>query len=574
VHYERIWETVEETQIVEKVLKLITNAISEQQREQAESVLEELRTAVEAVDMAAISRMEEAVYTQRMRGFANQQLALLRLGDSAAGWEQGLTNLMRLVEKYSNGSVPVKVDDHQGVTLTTLALPSEAQMVPVMARLDGILMLSTSPEFISQSIEMLKSGEQPSKFDDPRLVAALARLPQAEDMMVFYDGKLQFEQLGAMGDFIRQAAGNNEEAGRVADILETIFREVSIVDYEVTVEYTEGDENHTQVLGKFLPEVEQKMLYRAIAAGEPFEDWQTWVPKDALAYSVQSGVNLHTIYDWALNFVKEEFPEAHDALEQFAALQQQWELNVDDDLLQSFTGACVSITLPPAQPSMLGSPDSVMALRCKNPEKVSELIHRGMEILQSHPVAKAQQLRLVESAQIEGFEEVASVLGAAFGVTPTFGFDNGWMFIGSNATAIQRVLAVRSGEAESIADSPRFVALAPQIEGPVSAVSYSNLGAAIRNGAKMIGQAGAVAQIAIGVAGMQPDAAQMKSVQEVMALLPDIGRIVAKFDFYEEQFSVSQPLRDQPGTYMRQSVIKLRSPSESDSRVSPTSDSN
>ncbi|MCR9297149.1 MAG: hypothetical protein NXI32_30995, partial [bacterium] len=201
-------------------------------------------------------------------------------------------------------------------------------------------------------------------------------------------------------------------------------------------------------------------------------------------------------------------------------------------------------------------------LRCENPEKIGELIHRGFEALQSHPVAKAQQLRLVECPQVPDFEQVSSVLGTAFGLTPTFGFADGWLLIGSNGQAIQRVLAVRSGEAKSIVESEPFLALAPLIEDPVYAVSYNNLGESIRNGAKMLGQVGAVAQIAIGIAGMQPDAAELKPVQDFMALMPDVAKIVAKFDFLEEQLSVSQALSDEPGAYTRSTVIKVRSPSK------------
>ncbi|MCR9297134.1 MAG: hypothetical protein NXI32_30920, partial [bacterium] len=146
-HLAQVWQTVQETKIIDKVLKLITDSVSAQQLDQAKSVMEELQTAVEPLDLTAIAKMEDGIYTQRMRGFANQQLALLRLGDAADGWEEGLTNLMRLVDKYSDGSVPVRVSQHQGATLTALAVPAEAQMTPVVARLGGILLLSNSEDF-------------------------------------------------------------------------------------------------------------------------------------------------------------------------------------------------------------------------------------------------------------------------------------------------------------------------------------------------------------------------------------------------------------------------------------------
>ena len=46
-------------------------------------------------------------------------------------------------------------------------------------------------------------------------------------------------------------------------------------------------------------------------------------------------------------------------------------------------------------------------------------------------------------------------------------------------------------------------------------------------------------------------------MQEALALLPSLGKIVSKFDFLEARLSVTQA-GDQPGTYQRRTVTVVR----------------
>jgi hypothetical protein len=53
----------------------------------------------------------------------------------------------------------------------------------------------------------------------------------------------------------------------------------------------------------------------------------------------------------------------------------------------------------------------------------------------------------------------------------------------------------------------------------------------------------------------------VQQVQDLLGLLPDVAKIVAKFDFYEAKMSVTQP-GDSPGTYQRQAVTLVRPPAD------------
>ena len=55
-----------------------------------------------------------------------------------------------------------------------------------------------------------------------------------------------------------------------------------------------------------------------------------------------------------------------------------------------------------------------------------------MEALQQIKPVQAQQLKLVESKELAGFEELTAATLMAFGVRPVIGFQDDWMYIGSS----------------------------------------------------------------------------------------------------------------------------------------------
>ena len=143
----------------------------------------------------------------------------------------------------SEGKLPVASMVEGDTAVTTLMLPPPVPFRPTVAHRGDVLLLATSEDIARRSLAMLAGNGAESKFDDPRLLEALAKLPEPEDSLVFYDGRQQFAQMRGLVDFIRQVAKDEPEAQRIADLIELLFDEISIPDYEVTVGYTEGNLN-------------------------------------------------------------------------------------------------------------------------------------------------------------------------------------------------------------------------------------------------------------------------------------------------------------------------------------------
>ena len=323
------------------------------------------------------------------------------------------------------------------------------------------------------------------------------------------------------------------------------------------VEFTDGNLNRSASYGKLLPGTGEATVRKMLEGGQPFEKWGGWVPAGSLSYAMGTGVNLHPLYERIMTVLKEDVPESAEALAHFEQIQQQINLQLDADILQAFSGEHVSVSMPSGKPT---GNDWVMALRCSKPEKIKELIHRGVTELQKIKQVQAQQLKLVESKDLPGFEEISAATMMVFGVKPVIGFQDGWMYVGANAAAVKKVLETQTGKGESIEGTEAFQKLKLDVQGPVNSIAYTNTAESVRGVAKTLESAGMLVPMIIGMAGGgNENKEEMKVLQEALALLPDLGKIIGKFDFLEANVTVVQA-GSEPDTYLKRSVTVVRSP--------------
>jgi len=562
-YYAEAWKTFQDEKIGERLLKIITSAAPPDKLAAATSKVDELKAALEPIDFKALADADEIVMTEVMQAPANHVLIAVRLKpEAAANCERGLVQAMQLASRWADGKLAVDASHMNAATVTTMALPPASPFQPAVARLGDIVIVSTNIGLLRTSVELLQNPTAQSKFDDPRLVEALTHLPKPEDSLVFLDGRKLFQDLRGIGDFIRSHAGTDQDALRVVRLLDRVFDEVSIIDYQVTVEYTQPGRNRKTTFGKLTDDYQSKLLGKALMSGQPLDKWQTWVPADATAFSLHTGANFHEIYDGVIKLVRDVFPESQQAFEKFDAIQQQVGVNLDRDILQSFSGEAVSVTLPVTKDGS-SRHDSVTALKCSNPDKIRELMARGIEALNRLPAVQMQQLKLEDCSDLPGFQKLSAAFLQMFSVQPVIGFKDGWMFIGTSQQAIEKLLAVRAGKAESFGNTPAFavfekIGLAPNA--PAYSVSYADVGAQVRQAADMLNQVGATLPMFLSMAAANAKPEELKPVQEAIGLLPSISKVVRKFDFFGHSLGIVHkgPV---PNTYVRESVTEVRMPS-------------
>ncbi len=550
------YETFRSERICERIFEIISSRAPEDELAKFKAGWKEVEKAVEPIELEALVNAEEFFVANAMVGPFSQALFAVRLSEEdARDYRNGVGNLFELAQKWSEDKVTAETSEADGAETTRLQLPQESPFQPCAASVEDIFIFSTNDELLARCVKQLSDESATTKFDDPRLKEALSHLPEAEDCVTFFDGRQLFTSLKGMGDFIRKHADDDADAERGADIIEKVIDEIDILEYEVTVEYTEDGQNRTATLGRVADDIEDSLLGRALSGGEPFEDWQSWVPAEATAYSLSTGVDLHEIYAGVMEFVREEVPESHETLDEWDALQEKVGVNLDEDLLKSFSGENVSITLPNDQ--------SVTALKCNNESKVRQLLDRAIEGLKQIPQVRQQDLDLVDSEDedLDGFQEFRAAALAMTPAKPVIGFRDGWMILASSPEAAKKMLAVRAGNADSIAESDSLERFDMKVDGEVYAVSYTDIGAGIRAFVQGINQFAGMAPMMIGMAaqGMPPE--DMKTMQQAISLLPSAAKVIGKFDFYEQKLTI---MREGPkaGTYLREAVTLIRQPPE------------
>ena len=566
VHEQAVWDEIAKSKIIEKSLQIVQSHLSDGDAEQFLAIKATLQNALAPVQWDQVANFSEVMYAQKMEGPTSLHLVMVRIPDDGAeSLRKGIENLFKLASDASQGKLPMATENVAGVDLTYLQLPAEVPVTfqPAVGVKGDVFVFTTSLNFAQAGLELLGNPSANSKFDDPRLVDALTRLPAAEDALVFFDGRQLMSQLHGIPQFITRVSNGEPNAARVTGLMTELINQCSAFDYEVNVQYTDGFQQRTAAYGKLSENAGETVLGRMLMNQQSYENWKNLVPADTVGFSLNSGCTLLPLYDWAMKEIPARFPETKSGLDKFAALQNQHDIHLREDILQSFTGEFAQVSLPgPATPFGKRA-DSVLMLRCTEPEHIEELIHRGINALQEIPQIKQQGVSFKEVTGLDGFLQLKANALAMAQMDPVMGFKDGWMILGSKVSAVEAVLAAKSGEAPLWADGDRFREFGLSIEGPVSSISYTNTGENIRAMSQAMQQLGMMAPMIPMILGMIQGQAQgegeeaIQVVQELSGLLPSVGRIIGKLDFYDATMTVTQP-GPETNSWVRNSVTLIR----------------
>ena len=558
-YYGEIWETVQETQIIEKVSALISARMSDDESAQASQVRDALTAALEPVEWEKLEPKEIA-YGQKLNGPMVEWLLLLESQPGgSASLLKGIRNLLELGAKASEGNITLTDHETNGAKLILVGLGGGSPISPVFGIRGDTFIFCSSPELAETGFTLLDNPSEASKFDDARVAAALKHLPAPEDALVFFDGRMLSGQLSGIPAFIKGVARGNEEAIRVADLLDKAMSQLIAVDHEISVEYTDGNRNVTESVGYPSAEGASTVAGRMLGGQKQFEDWTRWIPANTTGFSLSSGANIQPLYAWVTNEVKQAFPGSEEFFVELAGAEEMLDVKLDEDLLSSFSGETVSISAAGGFSPFGSTSKSIFMTRCSNPARINQLLDRAWDAVKNQPELQSQGISVAESSTLKGFRELkASFLALLGGASPVIGFEDDWMVASSHSDFVTTLRKMRAGEGKAFADTERFTRFGLEIEGPVRSVSFSDTGKSIRDTATGLQQAGAMIPLALSMTGQSQQ--DLEPVQEVLTLLPSIGRIVGKFDFIQSSFSVTQHTDD--GGWKSRSVTLIRPPAQ------------
>ena len=180
---------------------------------------------IEPIHVHSLCSADEMVFAEVMQPPFNQLLFAAQLRPSdAEDFERQAQQFCELMGRWTNGKssddgeqrkiVTTETTNVQDATMITLTLPKQSPYQPAFARLGDIVLLSTDVGLLRHALDQLQSDAGQGKFDDPRLPAALTHLPKPDDALIFFDGRLLFERLHGVSDFIRGQAATTKKLCR------------------------------------------------------------------------------------------------------------------------------------------------------------------------------------------------------------------------------------------------------------------------------------------------------------------------------------------------------------------------
>ncbi len=166
----------------------------------------------------------------------SQHLVIVRVTpEVATSTVEGVKNLFAMVEKYTDGQLAVVESKEGDANVYGIALPPQSPFQPAVAQLGEVFVFCTSKDLLEKSLKMMAGGEGTSKFDDPRLRGRSEATAGGGRQSGLLRRKDPVRHLRGLGPFIQTVSGGDPNVERVVKILDKVWDDVAIIDYEVTV---------------------------------------------------------------------------------------------------------------------------------------------------------------------------------------------------------------------------------------------------------------------------------------------------------------------------------------------------
>ncbi|MBK8267383.1 MAG: hypothetical protein IPK83_03395 [Planctomycetes bacterium] len=260
-----------------------------------------------------------------------------------------LAELVKFVNEQAGQSV-VNLDETkgEGQSVAKLVFGAAPNFGISVAQMDDVIFLSFGgPDLLKDGMSLLKGGgDKKGITSSPRFKQAFDQLPPAEDSMVFFDVEGMMStfrtMLAAFGadmhggpprnggghgarehahdedgehgeDGESHADGEDEGESDAHDhghdevnpmqIVSQLMHDISIIDYVAESEWTDGHRVFTDSVTVLKTSAKSSPIYDVVTSGKPTANFEKFIPKEAVSFSVSSGVDLTKAYQYAIDFV-------------------------------------------------------------------------------------------------------------------------------------------------------------------------------------------------------------------------------------------------------------------------------
>lgn len=616
-HWHRVFKAFHESGVVGDVWEMISDAMDDEQLEKVDEIREKFSGLCKAVNWGELFAKESVHagrYVLPAVGSPYEGVLLGRLDkeksvQSYAAVKAIMEELVRLIE--ANGGQGMAVteihkDDFTMAVFGPSALPSLGVAVGYWK--DVIIFGFGGLGMMEDSVKLLKgSKDVKALVDSDRFKGAFAKLPPAEDELVFWDMSNMFGQVKTMVGGIGHNAGPSKKAAakakpakakaKAADaddegddeedakpakaksakkaasddeddedaddeeeeegpdggaIIAKVLDQVSFIDYMASVSWTDGHSVHSESYTKLLSNAKDNALCKVFTGQEPIKNYERLIPKEAKNFSVGNGCNWVQLYHTIRNFVSENIPDGPNHIAHLDSMQaDQWNLNIENDILSLFAGGYVSVET---------GNDMVFMLKVTDAKKMGTQLDRLFTFV-TEQAGKEGGLVIseVEIAGNPGFRQISHpmLMMMGGGVTPVIGCAEGYLCIGSSTKGLKTVLETAAGKHANITKSEQFMkeSVRPK-SGAIEAISFEDETGKAEQIQAVIGGF----SMALGMAGMfgQDMPPEIRTVlTKIPPLLAKLGPVAGKLDFFQ---STSSYTTFENGAWRERSVQNYKGP--------------
>lgn len=545
-YWAEVCEAFSESGIVDDVLDLVTDLIPDEDLEEIESIVDQFSGLVKAVNWGDWFE-KELVYCGRFdpaqigMGSPYEGIVMGRSDKKSAASNYKalkaiLNQVVKLVESEDEDAVSVEEIKLHGATVARL-VPAEfpASVISIGYRDDVVFASLFGDRLVKECMRLLDGGSKTEALiDTKRFKTAFKDLPEAEDTIVFFDIRNMMEGFGGMVKAIAEESKEDPSAAPWLAMASALLRDLTIAEYSATVEWTDGYRVFSDTSTVLTHDATESGLFKALVNGKSVSDFDRFVPKEATTFSCSAGIEWTALYRYILTFVRKHVPESQAGLADWADIQKDWDLDIEKDILGLLEGPYLTYG---------AGKDWIMMLKVSDEDKARSQVQRGIgQINEMLGQQGGLMLTPVTVAGRKGFTQIMHPMMMMMGggmPPPVWGCAEGYLIVGSSASAITTCLETGRGDHPRITSNLRFKTegLIPS-SGKADSVGFTDESRKAEELQAMVGGL----TMGLGMAGMFAQGAPEEVRSFLSSLPPILGKlvpVVGKLDFFQSTASSS-----------------------------------
>jgi hypothetical protein len=463
-----------------------------------------------------------------------EYLFLFRVpADRCTEHREDMKRMFQGFSEMSQGRVQVVDETAQGAGITRLEMPGLPVSLSVASK-GTILMVSTSPSFLSRALELMDSADAAGSIEkDPRILSNFEGLGEMGDAAMYFDMPAYMQFIRGALNMAAGAMGNDPQAVGALDMARTVIDELARLGPICSIERAEGDRLIADTKLAFQGGERPGFIETLAAEQKPLPAGLVkFMPKDTMCFSFTSGVNVSRIYQGITDLIRDKLPRGPRMLERWGRIQDRVGFHLEEDLLSWLTGMVGWVVLP-GRPAGKG-PEVILVVGVRDEAKCSHLLLKIWEHVQGFLESRGQKAELGKLPKIsENFREIR--IAAFPWMRPVVGVENGVLVLASSAQAMERVKAAAEGKAPNITERKDFAALGMP-EGPLAQFSYADVRGSLKGLANLVSGAG----FFLSVLPEKDDTRHARKIGTIFTKLSvflravDLGVDVASWTHYDE----------------------------------------